>query len=252
MRLVICMTVGLLAMGAVYAQEAGQPSVRARPVQIVSCDDLPARLDFKVKPMGYKPGFQIYYLLEGENLVGIKKDSLVLDFIKTASGSDISKHRNGKPAYEQGSFPKVSEDGKHGVFSVEVEENQFGKLENLSIKGTITVLTGSQRKEQSVELSVADKQKKKVGPFSVAIASGGGSLMGMGSSDKTIGVELTGPLESIIEIKLLDGAHELNSEGWMSDGSSKTFSFSKPRNTTVSVSINHWTDLKEEEVPLDK
>ena len=97
-----------VSLNALHADESDTASVTARPVQIVTCDKLPEGLDFQVQPTGYKLGFQIYYLLEGENIVGIKTNSLKIDSMKTPDGVEISKTRNGNRTYAQGMFPEVS------------------------------------------------------------------------------------------------------------------------------------------------
>jgi len=255
MRIIICLSVMICAVtfGVFHAQETKNPSISVRPVQIITCDDLPSGLDFMTKPMGYKPGFQIYYLLEGENLIGIKSDSLVLDFINTASGADILKQRSGKPAYKLAPFPKTSEDGRYGIFSIVAKQNQFGKLDGFSIKGTITILTASKHEKKSIELPVAGTQKKNVGPFSVKIDSGGESPMGFGPSDNnTLSVTFYGPLASIIEVKVFDSDQELNSQGATWDNTFKTFSYSKPKSDKVTLKVNYWTDQKEVSIAIGK
>ena len=91
-------------------------------------------------------------------MIGIKNESLSIHSVLTGDGKDISRKRNGDPAYRQGSFPKASDDGKYCVFYLEVDDaSQFGKVEKISVKGSIIALIGSNREEKTVELNVGDK-----------------------------------------------------------------------------------------------
>jgi hypothetical protein len=225
---------------------------RIRPVQIVSCDTIPEGLAFDVKPMGYQPGFEIFYLVEGSDLAGIKPESLVIESIKSADGPDIAKKRNGKPACKLGPFPKASDDGKYCVFSMHVDDNQFGKIDKLAIKGSVVVLSGSKREEKTVDLKVTDTKAKKVGPFSIQIGKGEKGFMGMGPANPdSVGVKLTGPIGSVIEAKFMDGNQELQG-GYSSDTKAREYTFAKPSGDKLTLALKYWADLKETKAPLGK
>jgi hypothetical protein len=133
--------------------------MRVRPFQTISCDNVPEGLTSG----GYTPGFQISYVVEGQNIAGF--DSLVIETIKTPEGVDISKYWNGKPDYY--TIGQTSPDGKCCIFSLAVCKSQFGKVEKLAIKGHVTILLGTKREEKRIDLKATDDQETKVGPFSV-------------------------------------------------------------------------------------
>lgn len=232
-----------------FTLEGSAAPLTARPVQIVSCASMPDDVPFDVAPMSYNKGFEIFYLVEAENLAAFKDNSLTLTSMKTKDGKDISKTRTGKPSYEEGTFPKVSEDGKYAVFSVKVEQDLFGQVDSLEIAGSAILLVASSRDVLTAKLSKDEKKAKTVGPFTVSTSAGGG-FMGMGGD--SFGVTVKGSLASIINVDVESNGAALDSEGSMSDGSSKTFYFAKPDSDALTVKINYWTDLKEETVTFGK
>jgi hypothetical protein len=123
--------------------------------------------------MCYQPGFQVYYLVEGEDIAGF--GSVAVEAVTTPDGTDISRYRNGSPAYTTG-FSNTSPDGKYCVFSVAVANNQFGKVDSLAIKGQVTVLLATNREEKTIDLKATEKGEKKIGPFSVQVKSAGNNV----------------------------------------------------------------------------
>lgn len=250
-RLFISMACLSLFVQISVAQTADS-ELSVRPIQMVSCATLPDGIAFDVKPMGHEAGFEIFYLVEGKNLIAIKEDSLILSAIKTKEGLDISKSRTGDPTYKQGPFPRVSKDGKYAVFSVKVEHEQFGKVDALTMQGSVVALMASKRETKDLALPVTGKQSKNIGPFTVLSQTGGGAeLMGM-TSGNNFGIKITGPLSSIIDVKLVAKGGAEKSECNMSDNTSTTFFFSKPSTSEVTVRINYWTDLREQKVMFSK
>jgi hypothetical protein len=167
----VIILIAVVSAGTIRAEDAKPLILRARPIQIISCDTLPTQVKPAVGHIRFKPGFGIFYLVEGTDLRGVKAGSLFIDSIFTPDGTDISRKRNGEPAYNQGAFPTVSDDGTYCIFSVEVgDSSQFGKVERLIVKGSIVALTGSEHEKKTVELDVNDGSEKKVGPFSIQVA----------------------------------------------------------------------------------
>ena len=136
--------------------------------QIRSSAPLPADVPFDVKPMGYEPGFEIGYVVKGEGLASVKKDSLVMDHILTREGVDLAASRAGQPGYEMGAFPKVSEDGRYASFSVKVNQDAFGKVESLALKGSITLLMATQRETASALLTTFPACSSRINRISMA------------------------------------------------------------------------------------
>ena len=112
---IIAVLILTLAGSVLLGGEPLQPIMRARPIQIISCNTWPDHVPIDLKPMGHKSGFEIWYLIEGKDLAGV--NSVVIDAIRTPEGADISKDRDGHPTYELGPFPQNSTDGKYAVFS---------------------------------------------------------------------------------------------------------------------------------------
>ena len=192
---------------AVGGEDAKPATLRARPVQIISAR--PARTGGqRCRVMQHKAGFQ-NLSHRRRRLIGVKDKSLVIDSMTTPAGKDISKKRNGHPAYEQGSFPKTSEDGKFCIFSLEYpDSSQFGQVEKLVVKGSITALLASHREEKKIELDVGNKKSQKVGPFTLQCGKPSGGMFGGGftlipgvstnSSPKhNVGVKFAGPMEAV-------------------------------------------------------
>ena len=238
----------LVIATSALAQQPKGPMVKM--AQIRSSAPLPADVPFDVKPMGYEPGFEIGYVVKGEGLASVKKDSLVMDHILTREGVNLAASRAGQPGYEMGAFPKVSEDGRYASFSVKVNQDAFGKVESLAMKGRITLLMATQRETASATLATAGGESVQAGPFTVAIHSGnsegmGGAFFGGGQ----FGVQVSGPCDSLIDLKLLDGGRATESEGTMTSGNGPTvYFFPKPTHGPATVQIHYWTDMKEQKV----
>jgi hypothetical protein len=234
----------------------------------VSCGDLPEKLPFDVKPHGYKPGLQVYYLMEGQGIAGF--DSLEIDTIKTREGVEISKDPSGTPAYAAGPFPKATEDGKYCVFSLVLNQVEFGRWAGLVIKGHATVLLGTQRAEKTIDLKSGDTQEQKLGPFTVRVvkSAGGGFLspppfaIAPKSDSKTsaptpdgdsgfLGVELSGPQKTFIQAKFTDADREIDgSSSW--DEHTRTYSLRKPKSGKVTMTMSYWGDIKRVKCPIGR
>jgi hypothetical protein len=251
---------------AVLGADADSPALRIRPIQIVSCGDMPEGLSFNVKPSGYKPGLQVYYLIEGQGIAGF--DSLEIDTIKTREGVEISKDPNGMPAYAAGPFPKATADGKYCIFSLVVNQVQFGRWAGLVIKGNATVLLGTQRAEKTIDLKAGDTQEQKLGPFTVRVvkSAGRGFLMpppfaiAPRRDSRTaaptpdgesgfLGVEISGPLKVFIQAKFTDAERDIQgSSSW--DDHTRTYSLPKPKSGKVTMTMSYWGDVKRVKCPI--
>lgn len=229
--MVLSMTTSLYALGG--------PTFKVTPIQTVACDDLPNNLSFRFKPFGYSKGFQVHYLIEGKDLVYIKKESLKVEYIKGKDGKDISKLR-GKDAYKLGSFPKVSEDGKYALFSVASKSNQFGKVDSLEIKGSITLFSASKNEKKTLEATIGTTQK--IGPLNIAV-----------SQDKyrrsRIVVDVSNAY-ALIDLKLIDGDKEYKAKSSSWRKQSKKYKFEKPKNTTFTLKVSYWIEMKEVIIPF--
>jgi hypothetical protein len=242
----------LLIPAALCAAEPA--ALTARPIQIVSCDRLASELPFEAKPMGYEPGFQIFYAVTGEDLIGFKDDSLAVDGIKTADGKDLGKSRTGKPTWKMGSFPKVTEDGKTGIFSLECSEVAFGKVESLKISGSVVALIGSDLQNKEIAFTVGKDAEQKLDSLTITFGGKGsafGAMMG-GEQKERIGVKIEGPLAVIAHLEIVDGERRLESRGWSGSDDARDYDFEKPTSATPKLAISYWKVFKEVKVPFGK
>jgi hypothetical protein len=245
-----------LASGILSAVDA--PTVTCKPVMITACAELPASIGFSDRPMGYDLGFKIAYLVEGEDLIGFKEDSLAITAITTADGKDISKKRNGKATWKQGSFPKTTDDGKYGIFTIEVEENAFGKLDGLKVQGSIVALSGSDRQTKKLTLKVSEAKEEDVGGLKITLIGGkkdkgnGNAAINPFFGGDSFGVQLSGDITKVAEITMMEGDAKLDSQGSSWSGTQRTWNFAKPTGDTVTVEITWWNKLATVTVPIGK
>lgn len=224
-----------------------------KPIMIQECAPVPEEIKFGEKPMGYEPGFKIFFMVNGKDMNAFKKDSLSIEYIKTKDGQDISKSRGGKANYKMGSFPKTTEDGKRAFFSLESGENIFGTADDLQIKGQITVLTSSKLETVGTkELEFGKSDSQKAGTFTVtANPKAEVNMLKLGGDDKSLKVKVQGPLDSISNISFsVDGKDE-KGNSWFGRDDSRTYSMSNATGKKVVVKINYWLDLKEKTIPFE-
>lgn len=241
----------VLLTSCVFAGDA--PTITCKPIMITSCAELPASIDFQTRPMGYELGVKIAYLVEGEDLIGFKDDSLSVTAITTADGKDISKKRNGKPAWKQASFPKTTDDGKYGIFAIELSENIFGKADGLTVNGTIVALTGGDRQTKKLTFKLSESKVEDVGGLKISLTGakktaekegffGGGGF----------GVQVSGDINKVAELGLSEGDNKLDRQGSHWSGTQKTWNFAKPAGDTVTVDITWWNKLAPVTITIGK
>ncbi len=218
-------------------------TVTCKPVMISAGAELPASLGFRDKPMFYYLGFEITYLVEATDLIGFKKDSLTVTSITAADGKDISKKRNGKPSYELSSFPKITDDGKYGIFQIKVSENQFGKLDNLKVTGTVVALTGSDRQTKTLTMKLSETKVEEVGGLKISLKAPKNQKADNGNSNgdsNILGVHVDGEFIKIANLTVLEGTSKLNTQGESWSGTRKTYDFAKPTGDTVTIEVSYW------------
>lgn len=212
-----------------------------KPIQATFSAPIPDDVPFDVKPMGYdKPGYQIVYLVKGENISGIDEESLKIDMVRTKDGKDISKNFKGKPTYELGPFAKVADNGKYARFTVSIEPDKITQSEIPEVHGSISVSTAGGTEVKTVQLKTSGGEPQTAGQFTVSVAKAGGGMFG---SDG-FGITLKGPENVLSSIEVTSGGKACESEGTMTLNGVKTFYFEKPTAADVTVSLTCWTDLK--------
>ncbi|MGB6219703.1 hypothetical protein [Haloferula sp.] len=236
-------TAFLIVPGLLTTALAEDP-ISVRLVQYQVGASLSDKVPFEVKPMGHKFGAELAFLVSGPNLVAFKEDSVVIDRMLDRDGNELSKNKRGKSIWEEGSFPKVSEDGDVGSFTVELRGELMGRLEGAKVEGSVVMFTGGETDEATGKL-IKGAKPIDVGPFKVSISSGGM----FGGKDST-SIKVVGDYASIIELEIMDGGKKLNSSGGSWSGDSKTFSFSKAENSELEVRVSYWKNLSETKVPF--
>lgn len=248
----------LLILTACTLSAADGPAVTCKPVMITSCAELPASIGFQERPMGYELGIKISYLVEGTDLIGFKKDSLAITAITTADGKNIATKHNGKPAWKQGLFPKTTDDGMFGIFTIEVSENVFGKTDGLSVTGSIIALSGSDRQIKKAIFKLSEAKAEDIGGLKVSLVgakkgkeveAGVNPFFGGGGG---FGVEVAGDITKVAEVVMLDGTTKLDAQGSSWSGSQRTWNFAKPAGDSVTVEITYWNKLAAVTVPIGK
>ena len=222
---------------------ATSTTVTCKPVMISAGAELPASISFRDNPAFYNLGFEITYLVEASDLIGFKKDSLSITSITTADGKDLSKKHNGKPSYEIGSFPKTTDDGKYGFFQVKVSENQFGKLDNLKILGTIVALTGSDRQTKTLTMKLSETKIEEVAGLKISLNAPMNNKANNDhpfSGGNSLGVQVDGDFTKVADLTVLDGTSKLNTQGSSWSNTRKTYDFAKPAGDTVTIEVNYW------------
>ncbi len=218
----------------------------ASVVMLKACTPLPAEVPFDVKPMGMETGWAMAFLIQGEDLVAVKEDSLEVTTL-TLAGKDVANSHSGKPTWEIGSFPKASEDGKYASFTIEGQDALIGRVDQLALTGTIVVKVGGELvTTASTPLSPGDAAVTLAG-FTVSVDKSEGKK-GMFGGDGQ-GVTVSGPLDDIAEITLTADGKKVDSQGWSGGGDNRTYNFAKTAGKLV-VTLKTWKDLKEVTVPL--
>jgi hypothetical protein len=266
MKYTIILALTVLSLHATNCADAAKTAsalstVTCKPVLISAGAELPASIDFQDRPMGHILGFEIAYLVEATDLIGFKKDSLSVTSITAADGKDISKKRNGKPSYELGSFPKTTDDGKYGIFQIKVSENQFGKLDNLKIVGTIVALTGNDRQTKTLTMKLSETKIEEVGGLKISLKapkstkadndSPFGAGFGSGSSN-SLGVQVDGELIKVADLIVLDGTSKLKAQSANWSDTRKTYDFAKPTGDTVTIEVSYWNKFGTVTVAIGK
>lgn len=222
--------------GPVRAQQQSPAPLTARPIQFRASAPLPGSIPFEKKPFGHSTGFEIVYLVEGQDLSGIKEDSLQLAALRGRDGSDLSLTRSGTSPVELGPFPQTTDDGRYVLFSVRSDEDFFARVDKRSLRGSVVVFTGSRR--ETGELTLTPTSGPQVlGPFQVESAPG--------ATAAEISVTVKGPLPALINVLQIRDGRAVTAEQTSWDGTEKSFYFPAGGDASPRIRLNYWSDLAE-------
>lgn len=231
----LAMTALLIASSVLAAGEA--PILVARPVQLFTGAVLPADLPFEAKPFAHETGFKIWWLVQGADLIAFDEQSVVMTTMKSADGKDIATTRSGKPTWKMDSFPRISEDGKYAVFTIECSADVFGQSERVAMAGSVVAITGNDRKEVELAFDPSKPSNGDAGPLKVAFGAKG---MGFSNVSDAYAIKVSGLLATIASIQVLDGEAKLEPQGWSGSGDDRIYSFAKPKHAAPRLKLAYW------------
>ena len=251
----------LLVLATAGFSAAEDIALIAKPIQITVCRPLPEELPQGLKPFGYEQGVKIFYLVEGDGLIGINDDSLNIEYIKDGAGRDISKKRNGKDDFELGSFPEASDDGKYLVFSIEIKSNQFGTAESLNIKGEIKGHSANVKRDLEIPIDMVSKEFQTNGPYSVINSANipkdsngmiGDAFAGMMFGNReTTNIGIRGPMKNIISMDVYSGDKKLEKSGNSVDDEKRVYMFDKTSDAKLKVMVSYWDKVDVVSIKID-
>lgn len=251
------------------SQTALAQSYQAGMIAYKDCHEYVESLDFMAKPQLCNMSSQaLTFMIRGDNIAVIDKSSLKLSRLEIA-GKDMRYNRKGDKKYDFGSFPKVDEDGKYGIFDLELNSVPFGKVGQTSLQGSIDILASEgvnvdDRKIDlskpftirvgSLSISNQSKQTEKqdnglIGDATQALADGMKEAF-LGSDKDKLTLYITGNHDSIVDLEVFENGEKLDQGWYTTDGSERQRTFSKPKQNKVSLKLKYWKELKRVTVPI--
>ncbi|MCL1920815.1 MAG: hypothetical protein FWG50_07015 [Kiritimatiellaeota bacterium] len=245
----VILVVAICFAAAAFAQDGKVPLFSVTRLQTQITAHHPDNIPY----FGVPAGCRLTYLITGDNIVNVKKDSLYITKLQTKDGTDISKKSDGTPAYRLGGwhprFFREDNEGKLLTFYVEVTPDTIDLEELPSLEGFITFFAASGKETETVTIEAGDTQAHTVGAYKV-------SLMEREHNPKfTICVE--GPEEGLLEIDVTAGGQRLKSS---SKGHQSKTPYQEaiyhyqldepPPPEALTVSLTLWKDLQQHTMPL--
>ncbi len=215
----------------------------ANTVGYKSCASFSSDIKFSEKPqycINSEGRSVVSVMIKGQDIIGVSDDSLKANSI-ILNGKDLSKTRTGKDTYEMGSFPSVSENGAFVIFDVELETVPYGQLHNVRFDGVVDVQTSSKRVDLMQDVDVSTAFEVDMGPYRVEKTNA--TLM-FGVGEDNLPVKVSGNLDAIISLKLVEGDQEIKSHMSTSFNDTKTFYFKNPKGSNVRVELQYWDNMQ--------
>jgi hypothetical protein len=265
----IVIVTAALCCNLAFGEDDGKATIRIRPIQILSRAPVPKDIPVEMRPSGLSPAhlddkepitrnllddflyptaFEIWYLIEGRNIVSF--DSMTIDSISTPEGHDISHFPEGKPSYTVGLPPKTTPDGKYCLCSLFVKQNQFGKVEQLSIKGHVTALVATEPEEKATEFGMATTKPERIGPFTVEVKPGQIPYIDHPASD-LLNVVILGPTRQLLGVKATEGDKDIGQLSTWSD-KARDIMVLKPKSGKFTLKLRFIGKLNPVKVDLGK
>mgnify|MGYP000400247835 CR=1 FL=1 len=150
-----------------------------------------------------------------------------------------------------GSFPKITEDGKAAIISIEGTDALLGKVDGLTLTGAVTLMLGNEvAKTGPVEMEAKGSEPKQFPGFTIMTGGTDVSAKWQNKGDPEVQVTIEGNLDAIIEVKATQGGKALKSSGSFFDDSWKTIQFGGSIEGKVTIEVTYWKDLKALKVPF--
>jgi len=199
----------------------------------------------------FDDGVKVAILVKSEaggiTALDLKKGSTIETFTDD-KGTKLLKPSTFKNGF--GSFPKVSDDGKAAIITVEGTEVPAAGASSIQLKGKVGV-TMATTKETVKGGKVAAGGKLTCGALSLTVKQ-----LEKSGSDVAVELETSASTEQIAEMRWLDAAGKVlvakrESSSQMGFGGKVTYSESwSVKGSPASVEFVRWTDLKAVAVPF--
>jgi hypothetical protein len=233
-----------------------------------------------------KPGCKITYLVSGENIISIDKDSVKIDSVTGSDGKDLSKNSRGRASWSFDSAHNVSDDGGHAFFSIFVDTESGAGIPN--IKGSIGAKVARKPETKTLAFKTGEKgQAQDAGPLSFSVAdkatdigkpgeqsfersflsasftsSFNGSSRSRKFSSSTsssssfdddevndFGILMEGDKRLVKEISINDGGKKIKQRGFRNSGDQTVYSFSKaPAAPEFTLTVTYLDDIQDVEI----
>lgn len=235
---------------AVLPVAAQSPTAEFSGIQIIAQsygDGNDALRPFQAFDDGIKVAILVKSESGGITALDLEKGSTVESFTDD-KGTKLLKASTFKNGF--GSFPKISEDGKAAMVTVEGTERPAAGASTITVKGKVGV-TMATKKETVKGGKVAAKAKLVCGTLNLTVQE-------LEKSGSGVSVELQAPesLDQIAEIRWLDAAGKAleadrNGSSRMGFGNKMTYSQSwSVKGTPATIEFVRWTDMKAVSVPF--
>jgi len=200
------------AVGVAWADEP--PEFTVTPVRMVCSAPLPAGLPLSIKNAALgstlfmplvadteKSRYEISFLATGTGLVAILPDTLRVDSVKNPDGANIARDYRGLSTCTAGPHTTVSDDNRHGVFSIHIATDEPAPQTPLEIKGSIRVKTAEKTETLAHTAQLDDTgEPVELGPFKIAVSV----------HRQNLRVKITGPGELFAGLEAESGGETLS------------------------------------------
>ena len=203
--------------------------------------EIPGDVPFGVKPFGSDAGVGLVALVTGEDLTNILSNSLVADEILDTKGVNVAKNRNDESICEMGFSPNVSPDGKYISFDIKILKYFYANIGKNQFKGKVKVLHGGKLISEEIKINPKSNKPYVVGGYSFIYSRDK-------DSDGTLVVSKSDDL--LNQVKLFDGASEVEGGGTVTMNNFVSYSFEKVPDGDVTLKVKYWKGSEITEIPL--